>query len=214
MSTTINKYPYFDLSEIVPDNDLAYKNYKALQPIKSGNHIPGFTLSAEFNRWKQFYNGAPNYGPGLIKQLLNSPLAISFYSRHWNNYGLEQLKQLNALQYEIKANGGSLLIINADNDDNQLEKLVWENNLSLNFYYDRNNELAEKFRVYSEDDPTWNNYAGIDANVPLLATYVIDTAKHVVFDHIDKSLSGYFNANGLVDAVHDAAFLINHKRSA
>jgi peroxiredoxin len=214
MSTTINKYPYFDLSEIVPDNDLAYKNYKPLQPVKAGNHIPGFTLSADFTRWKQFYNGAPTHGHALIKQLLNSPLVISFYSRHWNNYGLDQLKYLNAIQYEIRANGGNLLIINADNDDDQLEKQVWENNLSLNFYQDKNNELAEKFRVYSEHDPTWNNYAGIDANVPLLATYVIDTAKHIVFDHIDKSLSGHFNANGLLAAVHEAAYLINRRHSA
>ena len=213
MSTTTNKYPYFDLSEIVPDNDLSYKNYKALQPVRAGNNIPGFTLSADFTRWKQFYNGAPSYGPALIKQLLNSPLVISFYSRHWNNYGLDQLKHLNALQYEIKANGGNLLIISADNDD-YLEKLVWENNLSLNFYFDRNNQLAEKFRVYSDHDPTWNNYAGIDANVPLLATYVIDAAKHVVFDHLDKTLSGAFNADGVLTAVHEAAFIINRRRSA
>lgn len=213
MSTTINKYPYFDLSEIIPDNDLSYKNYQALKPIKAGNSIPDFTLSAEFTRWRQFYNGAPNYGHGLIKQLINGPLVISFYSRHWNNYGLEQLKHLNAIQYEIKANGGNLLIINADNDD-QLEKLVWDNNLSLNFYHDKNNELAEKFRVYSDNDPAWNNYAGIDVNVPLLATYVIDTAKHIVFDHLDKSLSGYFNADGILTAVHEAAYLINRKRSA
>lgn len=126
---------------------------------------------------------------------------------------MDQLKHLNAIQYEIKANGGNLLIINADNDDH-LEKLVWDNNLSLNFYHDRNNELAEKFRVYSEDDPTWNNYAGIDANVPLLATYVIDTTKHIIFDHLDKSLAGNLNTNGILSAVHDAAFLINRRRSA
>ena len=213
MSTTTNKYPYFDLSEIVPDNDLHYKNYKALKPVKAGNSVPEFKLSADFTRWQQFYNGAPTHGHALIKQLINGPLVIAFYSRHWNNYGLEHLQQLNAIQYEIKANGGNLLIINADSDNDHLEKLVWENNLSLNFYQDRNNELAQKFRVYSEEDPTWNKFAGIDVNVPLLATYVIDTAKHVIFNHIDD-LSGSFNADNLLFAVHEAAFLINRRKSA
>ena len=163
MSTTTTKYPFFDLSEIIPDNDLQYRSYKSLQPVKTGNIIPTFTLSANFNRWQQFYNGAPTYGPTLLKQLLNSPLVIAFYSRHWNNLGTEQLLHLNEIQYEVKANGGNLLIISPDDNDGQLEKLAWANNLSLTFYYDRDNELAQKFRVYSEEDPTWNRFSGVDS---------------------------------------------------
>ena len=214
MSTTNTKYPFFDRSEIIPDKDLQYKNYNKLQPVKTGNIIPTFTLSANFNRWQQFYNGAPTYGPTLLKQLLNSPLVIAFYSRHWNNLGTEQLLHLNEIQYEVKANGGNLLIISPDDNDGQLEKLAWANNLSLTFYYDRDNELAQKFRVYSEEDPTWNRFAGVDENVPLLATYVIDTAKHVIFDHIDKNLTGTFDAEGILSAVHDAAYNLNRRRSA
>lgn len=54
MSTAINKYPYFDLSEIVPDNDLSYKNYKVLKPVKAGNSVPEFTLSAELSAGNSF----------------------------------------------------------------------------------------------------------------------------------------------------------------
>jgi len=214
MSTTSNKYPFFDLSEIVPEYDFHYKNYKPLNPVKAGNSVPDFNLSAGFSRWQRFYNGAPTHGPAQVKQLLNAPLVIAFYSGEWNDYGTEHLKQLNAIQYEIKANGGNLLIINADDKSAELEKTVWENNLSLNFYYDRDNELAEKFRVYSEENPTWSTYAGIDVNVPLLATYVIDPSKHIVYQHIDKELTGTFYADDILSAVHEAAFILNHKRSA
>ncbi len=175
MLTTTNKYPFFDLSEIIAENDLYYKNYKTLNPVKTGNTVPNFNLSAGFNRWQHFYNGAPTYGASQVRQLLNAPLVVAFYSNRWGNYGVEYLQQLNAIQYEIKANGGNLLIVTADTDTATLEKVVWENNLSLNFYYDRNNELAQQFRVYSDEAPTWNIYPGIDNNVPLLSTYVIDT---------------------------------------
>lgn len=214
MLTTANKYPFFDLSEIIPDIDLQFKKYRTLNPVKAGNLIPSFTLNANFTRWQHFYNGAPTYSPTFIKQLLNAPLVISFYSKHWNTLGTEQLQKLNTLQHEVKANGGNLLVITADENDGDLEKLSWANNLSLTFYHDRNNDLAEKFRVYADDAPTWNSYAGVDENVPLLATYVIDTTKHVVFDHIDKDLTGTFDVEGILSAVHEAAYNLNRRRSA
>jgi peroxiredoxin len=214
MLTTINKYPFFDLLEIIADNDLPRKNYQPLRPVKTGNSVPGFSLKADYSRWQSFYNGAPTYGPATTKQFLNRPLVISFYSKHWRDGGLAQLKQLNALQFEIKANGGNLLIITAEGKDDQLEKLAWEHNLTLNFYYDENNELAEKFRVYSDNDPAWNSFSGIDVNVPLLATYVLDTTKQVIYDHIDRKLSGSLIADDILAAVYGSALGDSRRKSA
>jgi len=148
----------------------------------------------------------------MLKQLLNKPLVISFYSRHWLHLGLKQLNQLNAVQHEIKANGGNLLIINAEKDDD-LVKIAWENSLSLNFYHDINNELAESFRVYSENDPTWNRFSGIDTNVPLLATFVIDPSKQIAYDHIDPDFSGAISPENILSAVYHSA-LTNNRKSA
>jgi peroxiredoxin len=214
MLATVNKYPFFDLSEIIPDIDLSYKPYQSLKPIKAGNLIPDLNIHANYSRWQKFYSGAPTYGPVSLKQLLNKPLVISFYSKHWQDKGLEQLKQLNAIQYEVKANGGNLLIVNAEEGDEKLAKIAWEHSLSLNFYYDYNKEIAEKFRVYSEIDPTWNRFSGIDVNVPLLATYVIDASKQIVYDYIDKDLSGLFPSDNILNAVYESALNNNRKRSA
>lgn len=214
MLASTNKYPFFDLSEIIPDNDLYYKTYKALKPVKTGNIIPDINLVTQYSRWKNFYNGAPTHGPISLKHLYGKPLAIAFYSKHWQERGIEKLKQLNAIQSEIKAHGGNLLIVTDEAEDEQLAKVTWEHNLSLNFYHDINNEIAEKFRVFSENDPTWNRFSGIDVNIPLLAIYVIDTDRHIIYDHIDRDLTSTFIADEVVAAVYGAALTNNRRRSA
>ncbi|MGF7078166.1 redoxin domain-containing protein [Mucilaginibacter sp. UYCu711] len=214
MLTTISKYPFFDLSEIIPEPDFSHKPYKKLQPVKTGNLIPDINLVTDFKRWKNFYNGAPTHGSISLKHLYGKPLAIAFYSKHWQDRGIEQLKQLNAIQTEIKANGGNLLILTDETGDEQLSKITWENNLSLNFYHDINNEIATQFRVYSEDDPTWNRFSGINVNIPLLAIYVIDTERHIIYDHIDRDLSATFVADDLIASIYGASLTNTRRKSA
>jgi len=213
MLVTASKYPAFDLSEIVTDNDLSYRAFQPLQPVKTGNFVPDFNLNNEYALWQRFSNGTETHGPVSIRQLLNKPLVISFYSKHWLNYGLQQLKLLNALQQEIKAHGGNLLILAAEKDE-ELTKIAWENNLSLNFYFDRDNAIAEQLRIYSDNDPVWNKFSGIDTNVPLLATYVLNTSKQVVYDHIDTDFTGTFSGKHILSAVYESALLQNNKKSA
>ncbi|MDR3693816.1 redoxin domain-containing protein [Mucilaginibacter sp.] len=213
MLTSANKYPFFELLEIIPEIDLVYKCYQPLKPLKAGNFIPDLSFKREQLRWQRFHGGTETFGPVLSIQLLNKPLVISFYSKHWGENGLEQLIRLNFIQNEIKANGGNLLIINADNDED-LAKTAWENDLSLNFYFDENHEIAELFGVYSENYPVWDRFSGIDVNVPLLATYVIDQFKQVVFADIDMDLTGSFSANGIIAAVYESALLRSSKKSA
>lgn len=212
MLTTTNKYPSFDLSEVLADPDLLIKDYKRVSPLKAGSYVTGFALEAEYSKWKRFYNGAEIHGPVMLKQFLNKPLVISFYSKHWQQFGLQQLTQLNAIQNEIKANGGNLIIINAE-VENDLSKIAWENSLSLNFYFDDKNEIAELFNIYSDTDPLWNRYSGIDDNAPLLATYVINQAKQIVYGHVETDLVAALSSNHIISAVYRAA-LTDNKKSA
>lgn len=214
MSTTINKYPFFDLSEIIPDNDLTYKTYQKLKPVRTGNLIPDINLVTDYKRWKAFNNGAISRGPITLKYLYGKPLTIAFYSKHWGDRGVQQLKRLNAIQSEIKGNGGNLLILTDEANDEQLAKLTWDHSLSLNFYHDINNEIAEKFRIYSEKDPTWNTFSGIDVNIPLLAVYVIDTERHIVYDHIDRDLTNTFIPDDIIAAVYNASLTTIRSQSA
>ncbi|AYL96032.1 redoxin domain-containing protein [Mucilaginibacter celer] len=212
-TTNKNKYPFFDLLEVVAEPDLSFRKVKSLNPVKAGNFVPDFKLSSDYSRWQQFYNGAETHGRLLVNSLLSKPLVVSFYSGHWGAYGLEQLKQLNALQHEVKASGGSLLIITDERTD-ELEKLAWEHSLSLNFYHDADKQIAQQFRVYSDDYPVWDRFSGIDENAPLLATYVIEPSKQVVYNHIDWDFLDTFSAGDIISAVYESALIANSKKSA
>jgi peroxiredoxin len=203
MLATLNipKYPYFDMSEIIPEPDLVFKPYQSLKPLKAGDRLPDFSLQKENVNWQQFFNGAEIHGPVLFNQLFNKPLVIGFYSSHWQQYGLELLNSLNAIQHEIKAGGGNLLIMSSEKKDRSLEKIIWDNNLSLSFYFDSDKEIAEKFGVYSQSDPIWNKFSGIDTNVPLLATYVISPIGQIEYDHIDSDFSKTYPSKAIISAV-------------
>ncbi len=204
MLTTAAKYPFFDMLEIIPETTLSYHAFQPLKPAKTGDDIPGFALSSNYERWQRFYNGGETNSPILLRELLSKPLVIAFYSKHWRNIGLKRLKQLNAAQHEIKANGGNLLIISSEKDQ-ELANAAWNDSLSLDFYFDHNNEIAKKFNVYSDNDPAWNKFSGIDVNAPLPATYVVNTSKRIVYDHIYLDFSGSFAAADVISAVYNSA---------
>lgn len=212
-TTNKNKYPFFDLLEVIAEPDLQLRKVKSLNPVKAGNFVPEFKLSNDYSHWQQFYTGAETHGHLLLRNLLSKPLVISFYSRHWGVQGLAQLKQLNALHHEVKAAGGSLLVISDERTD-ALDKLAWEHSLSLNFYHDEDKAIARQFRVYSDDYPVWDRFSGIDENAPLLATYVIEPNKQVIYSHIDWDFLGTFSPGDIVGAVYESALINNSKKSA
>jgi len=199
VAVNTSKYPQFDMSEIVPDPELNFRSYNVLKPIKAGDSVPDFTLEKDNYRWQQFFNGVETHGPALLRRLLNKPLVIGFYSGHWQAYGLDLLKQLNIVQQDIRGYDANVLIISAEKE-RRLEKLAWDNSLSLSFYFDTNKDIAEKFGIYSENDPVWNRISGIDTNVPLLATYVISPYGKIVYDHIDWNFSEAFPSKEIITA--------------
>lgn len=215
LATTLNntKYPFFDLSEIIPDRDLTFRAYKPLKPVRTGNYLPNFALQPAYTRWQHFFNGAETHGAILLRRILNNPLVIAFYSPQWKQHGLDYLKQLNAVQAEIKANGGNLVVVTAAKEK-ELEKLVWENNLSLNFYFDTQHDIAQSLRIYADADPVWNRFSGIDTNVPLLATYVLDANRQVVFDQVSFDLDQRIDTRSIINTVYSASLAENLKRSA
>jgi peroxiredoxin len=132
--------------------------------------------------------------------MLNKPLVISFYSSHWREYGLNLLKQLNNIQQDIRGFDANLLVISAEKE-RRLEKLAWDNSMSLSFYFDTQKEVADRFGVYSKSDPIWTRISGVDTNVPLLATYVISPSGKIEYDHIDWNFSEIFPSKEILAAV-------------
>lgn len=182
-------------------------------PVKAGNSIPDLLFSKDFGRWQQYINGADSAGLIPFAKFKAQPLVIAFYSQHWGQAGITQLLHLNKLHDEVKAVGGNLVVISPQKES-LLPKLAWEHDLTLTFYFDLQNDIARQFRVFNEDSPAWNLFTGVDENVPLLATYVLSSAKQVIYDHIDLDLLGTFAPDEVVNAVYQAAHNANSRRSA
>ena len=214
VTTSTIKYPSFDLLEATIDRDLSYKNYQSLKPVKAGYAISRIGFDFAYSRWQSFLNGVPDDTFVATKQLYGQPLVISFYSKYWNGKGAEYLKQLSNLHKEIKANGGSLIIISAEAFSEELALLAFRSNLSLTFYFDQSNAIAEQLGVYSEKDPIWNWFAGIDQNVPLLSSFVIATENVVVFDHNHRDYDESLPNCEIIKAVSDSAYISNLLLSA
>ncbi|MBW4890613.1 redoxin domain-containing protein [Mucilaginibacter sp. HMF5004] len=206
-------FPQFDILEILLERDFEFKHYKTLRPAKTGFVIPGFSFAKDFGRWAQFANGSETRGPIFNNQLLNKPLVIAFYSHHWGKKGLEQLVHLNNIQREVKANGGNLVVISPERPQ-ALADVAWEHSLSLNFYFDYNNSLSKQFGVYDEKRPVWNQFTGIDEDAPLLATYVLNTAKQITYQHIDWNFENNFSGEDVLSAIYEAGTYKNNLRSA
>jgi peroxiredoxin len=199
----LNYTPYFDLSEIITELTIPFKKYKALVPLAAGSLSPDFTLQREHGNWQRFFNGQEVRNTIQLRDILTKPLVIAFYSQQWKGHGLEFLKNLNALQHEISALGGNLLVISTEKENT--DKIAWDNNLSLNFYFDQHHTIAEKFRLYSEKDPIWNRFSGIDNNVPLLATYVISPSRQIIYDHIELDFTETLSSKDLLTAVQQSS---------
>jgi len=174
--------------------------------VRNGDLVPDFSLSRDNDRWLQYFNGAEIHGPAIHHQLHGKPLVISFYAAAWQKHGTTALRQLNALQQEVKLNGGNLLVITPDGSEH-LSAVAWEQNLSLTFYLDQDNVLSRKFRVYSDEDPLWNKFSGIDANAPLLATYVISAYGRILFDYIESDFADEFPSKNIISSVYHAGVL-------
>ncbi|EHQ28908.1 peroxiredoxin family protein [Mucilaginibacter paludis] len=207
------KYRYFNSLEIILENDFVFKLFKPLIPVKAGNIIPDLAFSKDFGRWQQYTNGAESRGLIPFTKLKSKPIVLAFYSQHWGQLGIDQLVRLNELQHEVKAAGANLIVISPQKES-FLNKLAWEYNFTLTFYFDLQNEVARQFRVYHEDSPVWNLFSGVDENVPLLASYVVNPSKHVVYQHIDYNLSGTFSSQEILRAVYEAAHYTGDRKSA
>ncbi|HJP62467.1 MAG TPA: redoxin domain-containing protein [Mucilaginibacter sp.] len=194
------KYPAFDNLELEHEQEFSFRPWQALKPVTTGDTAPDFIFEKDSYRWQHFHNGMEGYPTVPLRQLFNKTLVLTFYSSAWQEHGLDMLNQLSAIQQEFGTNDANLLVIHAEKG-RRLEKLAWDNGLTLSFYLDAENNIAEKFGIYSENDPVWNRFSGIDNNVPLLAAYVIAPHGRILYDYIESDFSGRIPSENIVLAL-------------
>lgn len=201
MLSSTYQFPVFEFLELNQQSKINQK-YQPLKPLQAGQLTPDLKLINKNGTWLN--TRIKNYeGTVFTQQLLTKPLVISFYAEPWNRKGTFILKKLNAVQKQIQLAGGNLLIVTSEGPFAQAE-LNSKHGFNLNFYHDVNHEIARKFRVYSNEDPIWNKFSGIDVNVPLLATYILSPNRQIIYDHIDTAFNGHFPSTEIINAVQNA----------
>ncbi|MCC8410095.1 redoxin domain-containing protein [Mucilaginibacter sp. UR6-1] len=173
----------------------------------SGNYTD-LRLTADSNRWYEYYNGAITHGYIDLKKFNNKPLVIAFYSGKWGDTGLNLLRSLNTIQAEVKANGGNLLVIIPEGEQH-LEQIAWLNSLTLSFYVDEQHALAQQLGLYHELLSGWNNEAAQKVLLP--AIYVTDARRKVTYRHVYHNTGNSFSAGEVISAVYSSALLVNKK---
>jgi peroxiredoxin len=179
------------------------KNNSKLLPLLTGSKAPDITFKKDMGMWQKV-SYRFNYTSATIQSIMdNKPLVISFLSGGWNNYGLKHLKLLNQAYSEIIALGGNLLVIvHASYPD--LREMVQFFEIPFNVIADSNNEISEKFGLFSKDVPVWDKVSGISEEVPIPATYVLNQYGQVIYHTIDEDFQHTFSATKVLGAVFAA----------
>lgn len=138
-----------------------------------------------------------------LVELLERPLVLSFFSIHWNDYGVQHLQSLQALHAQIREAGGTLLLLTAE-DKRFIQPLIDQYGLTFDIIHDKDNAVAAKLGIYQESAPLWDRVSGINENVPTPATYVVNPAKNIVYGGSDTWLQQPFKNDELLQALEYA----------
>ena len=214
MSNTKFKYPAFDTLELTTEPIYNYHPYEKLQPVKVGDNKTALLNFLAKEKQNIFAVEPAFQHSGSAAPYLNKILVIYFYSEQWGETSLSHLKQLNAIRHEVKYHDGNLLIIDADGKQGNLQQMLWNSNLSLPVYADPDNHIAKLFNIYSEKSPAWSRYSGVEENVPLPSTYVLDHFLRVVFDHSNEDIYSTLPVHDIVNAVYQTNTFLAERKSA
>lgn len=202
----MNTYIYYD--EVAVNEALLSPNTQNFNNNELSGNYTDLNLSADSNRWYEYYNGAVTHGYIDLRKFNNKPLVVAFYSGSLGNAGLNLLRSLNAIQTEVRANGGNLLVV-IPKAEQHLAQIAWLNSLTLSFYVDEQNALARQLGIYQELLAGWND--GAAKNVMLPAVYVCDADRTVAYRYVYRSEIGGFSAGDVISAVYNSARFINKK---
>jgi peroxiredoxin len=154
--------------------------------VSAGDTAPDFVLP-----------NAQNDSIHLYTMLNNGPVVLSFYRGGWCPFCNLEIRALQSILPDIKSMGASLVAVSPEIPDNSLNTKE-KNNLEFEVLSDIGNATTRDygllFTVYEEMRPLYLKW-GLDIpasngdetwQLPVPATYIIDTNKNVVAAHVDK----------------------------
>jgi peroxiredoxin len=172
------------------------------QPLSKGDQAPAFSLPASLVKWTGSLAELASDAKIALSDLVSSrPLVISFYSPLWNGYGHQHIQSLVQLYTRVKALGGEMLIFTPE-PLAQIYRLANHYQIPFSIAHDADNLIAYLFGVYDTQNPVWQRMAGITADVPVPATFVIAGNGQITAAFVDSEFQDTLPARPVLSAVY------------
>lgn len=174
------------------------------QPLQSGDQAPFFSLAGSANDWR-----VSVFGQKLIERATSildlasaRLLIVSFYCPCWGRYArpyFESLVRLN--QQLLDWNANAELVVFSNESPKVLARQV--GGLDFRVAYDAESAVAQRFGVYSEDDPIWERVSGISEEAFIPALYVIGPDRRIVYHFLDYNFDQCIDPEVIADLVQN-----------
>jgi peroxiredoxin len=157
--------------------------------LKIGEIAPNFTAKDQDGQTVELY-----------KILEKSPVVLMFYRGAWCPYCNKQLSEIQDSLKFINDKGGVVIAVTPEQPES-IDKTIKKTNASFKIIHDKRLKIMKSYHVnYSISDALLENYGRMTknilkankdngANLPVPATYIIDTDKKVLYAFYDPDFT-------------------------
>ncbi len=196
--STLHRYADYLPAPIADQFPSPVRTRERIRPLTAGQFFADFYLEEE---------NVINHGPLLkagtggtsLHLLTAQPLVVAFYSVNWNGYGDALIAELIAKHAAIEAAGARLLVLSSEGKKHfsQFNRQP----LPFDVVRDAQHRIARKAGIYKDSDPIWGRVAGVNADVPVPAVYLITPSLEITYAFADENLEQRFSADELLSVV-------------
>lgn len=173
-----------------------------VQPLGRGDVAPFFSLAGAPGNWRASVFGQRlSDGATSVLDLVHTrPLVVSFYCPCWGRYARPYLESLIRLNQTLLAAGAELLVF-SNESPSVLTKQV--PGIDFRLAYDAESLVAQRFGVYSDDDPVWERISGISEEAFTPALYVIGPDRRITWHFLDDNFDQTLDQEAIAEVVHN-----------
>ncbi len=177
------------------------KTVKA-QPIVTGDLAPFFSLAGAPNDWRAsvFGQKISEQGTSILDLVSARPLVVSFYCPCWGRYARPYLNSLVRLHQALLVADAELVVF-SNESPSILARQV--GGLDFRVAYDAESTVAQRFGVYSDDDPVWERISGISEDAFTPALYVIGADRRISYHFLDENFDRTLDQEAIANVVRN-----------
>lgn len=192
-----------ELGDIRTVNSSLYRSRRErIKPLVTGDLAPFFSLAGAAGNWQTsvFAQKSAERTTSVSDLISGRPLVVSFYCPCWGRYAQPYLDSLVQLNQDLLLAGAELVVF-SNESPRVLERQV--KGLDFRVAYDAESTVAQRFGIYSEDDPVWERVSGISDEAFTPALYVIGPNRRIAYHFLDENFDRSLDQDTIFNVVRD-----------